>query len=168
MQTVMVNKKNKPMSIKLKISLHTDNALNEATQIAKQLKDKNMRGVKVRQAEAEPEDGSLDFAELLPWVSLAISSPFVKTVALKVIDMVNERLKTLSNERIEKDKLEVESQKIASNERIKMAETEQKRDYIELAFECGEKKMNFKLTKDDPEQQKQIMQAIMEMQNDCE
>lgn len=165
------------MSIKLKINLHTDDAVNEATQIAKQLKDKNLRGVKVRQPEAEPEDGQLDMAEYLPLIETVIKSGLATAFVTQLFGLLkngfftkskeiasNERLKTAeieANKEIEKAKLENEQQ-------IKNAETEQKRDYIELAFECGEKKMNFKLTKDDPEQQKQIMQAIMEMQNNCE
>lgn len=165
------------MSIKLKIKVHTDDAEKEATQITKQLKDKNLRGVKVRQAEAEPEDGQLDIAGYLPLIETIIQSGLATAFVVQLFSLLKNGFFTKSKEiasaeriktaEIEANK-EIEIAKLENEQEIKNAETGQKRDYIELVFECGEKKMNFKLTKDDPEQQKQIMQAIMEMQNNCE
>ena len=88
--------------------------LEQANEFAAKMKDKNLRGVKVSQAQKKAQDGALDIAEFLPWVSLAVSSPFVKTVAIKVIEYLQERMKVKTEEKMKtkKTKLKIKKQNL--------------------------------------------------------
>jgi uncharacterized protein YjaZ len=116
-------------------------------------------------------------AEYMPLIELIIQSGLATAAVTQVFGLLKNGFFTqtkeiASNERIKLAELEankeMEKIKAETEKFVKTSETAQKSNNIELAFECGEKKLNFKLTKDDPEQQKQIMKVIMEMQKDCE
>lgn len=161
------------MSIKLKINLHTDDAVNEATQIAKQLKDLNLRGAKVRQSEAAPEDGTLGVEGYMPLIEVLVQSGFAAAFVTQLFGLLKNGFFTKSKEIASKERIALEELRIKERSTIaesnqKLDEIAQKRDYVDLSFECGETRLSFKLTKDDPEQQMQIIQAIMEMQRNCE
>ena len=127
--------------------------LEQASEFATNLKDKNLRGVKVSQAEKTPEDGALDMAEFMPLIMLAVKSGLATAVITQVFGLLKgifiENKKTNSNERIEQNKITSEEKKIDFN------------------IECGDKKLNFKLSKDSEEEMKGIIETISAFEKEC-
>ncbi len=125
----------------------------QANEFATTLKDKNLRGVKVSQAEKEAQDGSLDMAEYMPLIMLAVKSGLATAVVTQVFGLLKgffvENKKTSSNERIEMAKIEAEAQKIDFN------------------IECNGKKLNFKLSKGSEAEMQGIIETIATFEKDC-
>ena len=128
------------MSIKINIIVHSKDAVSDATEITNTLKDKNLRGLKVNQAEAPVERGVLSVAEYLPMVELAIASGLATAVVTQVFSLLQNGFFTKTKE-------------IASNERIEMAKiaSTEKLKYIELQLEYNGKIESFELPNDEIE-----------------
>ncbi len=125
----------------------------QATEFANTLKDKNLRGVKVSQAEKEAQDGSLDAAEFMPLIILAVKSGLATAVVTQVFGLLKAFL--------------VENKKTSSNERIEMAKIEAEAKKIDFNIECNGKKLNFKLSKGSEAEMQGIIETIAGFEKDC-
>ena len=133
-----------------------------ANEFATALKDKNLRGVKVNQVQAIPEEGSLDMAEWLPIVALVLDSGLAKSVVEPVFDL----LRGLFIERKKiKTEHEAERLRIFSNEKIEKAKIEQQARYVEFVLDDGKKKVNLKFCRGDEAEQAELLNIIREMKN---
>ncbi|MEA3450394.1 MAG: hypothetical protein U9Q83_00660 [Bacteroidota bacterium] len=127
--------------------------LEQATEFATNLKDKNLRGVKVSQAEKAPEEGSLDVAEFMPLIMLAVKSGLATAVVTQVFGLLKGFF--------------VENKKTNSNERIEMAKLTTENKKVEFNIECNGKKLNFKLSKGSEEEMKGIIETIAAFEKEC-
>ena len=127
--------------------------LEQANEFATQLKDQNMRGVKVSQAQKDPEDGALDMAEFMPLIMLAVKSGLATAVVKQVFDLLKGVL--------------VENKKTNSTERIEMAKITSEEKKVDFSIECNGKKLNFKLAKGSEEEMKGIISTIADFEKEC-
>jgi len=143
----------------------------QASTFANDLKEINLRGVKVSQAEKEPEEGALGYAEFLPLLELAISSGFAAAVVTSVFGLLKGIFVENRKAKIES---EIEKQRIASNERIELSKiekealvekmkTEHQPEPIELMFENKGKKINFKITRFDDAEKAELLNIVKKM-----
>ncbi len=126
------------MSIKLTLKVNSENPVKDATDLTNQLKLKNLRGVKVRQEEAEPTRGALSGGEWLPYVKLFIESGLATAVVTQLFSLLKNGFFTTAKQ-IEADK------------EIKLKELEAQQKSVDLTLECKEKKINVKFSKGDNE-----------------
>jgi len=103
-------------NIKISIVVYSESAVSDATEITNKLKDENLRGVKVKQAEAAVESGVLSVAEYLPVIELVIKSGLATAVATQVFSLLQNGFFTKSKEIKSNEKIELA--KIASAEKI--------------------------------------------------
>lgn len=147
------------------------NDLDQATEFASILKDENLRGARVSQAQKEPEEGTLDIAELLPLITVALESDFIAAIITSVFDLLRGVL--VENKKVKADS-EIEKLRIESNERIEMAKLEknttteniiadQSLNYVDFMFDDGNKKVHFKITKGDETEQAELLKLIGEV-----
>ena len=145
--------------------------LEQANEFASVLKDKNLRGAKVKQVQKDPEEGSLDLAVLLPLIMVSIQSGFAATVVTSMIELLKGVL--VENKKTKTD-TEVEKLRIVANERIEIAKMENKASIenkkieqqsglIEFMMDNGDKKVSFKFTKGDEAEQAELLKIIGEM-----
>ena len=127
--------------------------LEEANEFASRLKDENLRGVKVSQAEKKAEDGSLNMAEYMPLILLAVKSGLATAVVTQVFSLLKGVF--------------VENKKTNANERIEMAKIESQDKKVEFNVECNGKKLNFNFSKGTEEEMKGIIQAIADFEKEC-
>lgn len=146
----------KPM-IKINITVHSSDSTTDASEITRSLKDENFRGVKVKQAQSEPEPGSLDITEYLPLIELLVQSGFAAAFVAQLFGLLKDGFFTkskeiASNERIEMKKIEAEREK---------AKIEQQQAYLELVLEHGNEKHHLKITQENEAKQKEILDALL-------
>jgi len=97
------------MSIKLSINVSTANAVEDTNKIANQLKDLNLRGVKVKQVLAQPKEGSLGIEEYMPLLELVIQTGLATAAVTQVFSLL-------------KDGFFSKTKEIAANRELKLAE----------------------------------------------
>ena len=161
------------MNITISINLHTSTPIEDTTKLAEILKNKNLRRTKVKQLTATPNTGELSTIEWSNIIVISISSGFALGTLKVIFDLLKGGLIELPKTKIEaKTKMreleirkEIELAKIASNERIEQAKTEQTAKYIELKIEANGRKYHFNLTRNDGEQEKIILDTIMALEN---
>jgi hypothetical protein len=154
----------------MNIRIKFDN-LNEANEFADTLKDKNLRGVKVTQAQAKPEKGSLEMAEWMPLINLVIQSGLAATVVTSVFESLKsifiENKKTKADANLEELRIEsgerIEMAKIRSNTSVENKKIEQQSKFVEFIIENDGKKVNLKFTKGDEAEQAELLKVIREM-----
>jgi len=128
--------------------------LEEANEFANTLKSKNLRGVKVKQAEKLAEDGSLDMAEFLPQIILGVSSGLATTIVTQVFGLLKNGFFSKNRE-------------ISSTERVEMAKLELEKNKVDFNIECGDKKLSFKITKGSEEEMKNLVETLQGFEKDC-
>ncbi len=179
------------MSIKLTLKVNSENAVKDATDLTNQLKIKNLRGVKVRQEEAEPTEGALAGGAFLAGIKILIETGFATGLVKHVVDLLKNgfftttkqieaekeiKLKELELQELTKmqelkNEREIELKKLKLQEQINQREHELKKQElaiqqksIDLIVECKDKKINVKLTKDDNEEK--VLQTLKDFM-DC-
>ncbi len=148
--------------MKLTVKLHSDKSVEDATKLTNDLKIKNLRGVKVRQQEAEPTEGALDIGEYLPYIKLIIESGLATAALTQIVGLLKNGFfttskKIASDERLKNKEIEanerMHKRELEQKERIEKQKIEAQNKLVELNFECKDKKFSLKFTKDDSEQQ---------------
>ncbi len=142
------------MSIILTLKVNSENAVKDATDLTNQLKIKNLRGVKVRQEEAEPTEGALaGGGEWLPYVQLVIESGLATAVVTQLFGLLKNGFFT-KTQQIKAEK-EIKLKELEMQERIsqreyelKMQELAAQQKSIDLIVEYEGKKINLKELKD--------------------
>jgi hypothetical protein len=152
------------MNLKLNLTVHSPNAKNDATNLAIQLGERNLRRVKVEQLKEAPRDGELSPAEWSNIITLVISSGFALGAVKAIFDLLKGVFVDIPKSKIEAN---TKIHEIDSNKEIADAEINQKSKYVEFDFECGDKKYSFKVTKNDEEERSAILDAIMELEKNC-
>ncbi len=134
----------------------------QANEFASALKDKNLRGVKVKQTQSKPEDGSLDMAELLPLIKIVVESGFAAGVVTSVFELLRG---LFVEKRKAKNEDETERIRIKANEKIERAKIEQQSNFVEFTLDDGNKKVNLKFYRGDEAEQAELLNIIREMKN---
>jgi hypothetical protein len=134
----------------------------QANEFASALKDKNLRGVKVKQTQSKPEDGSLDMAELLPLIKIVVESGFAAGVVTSVFELLRG---LFIEKRKAKTEDETERLRIMGNENIERAKIEQQSNFVEFTLDDGNKKVNLKFYRGDEAEQAELLNIIREMKN---
>lgn len=145
----------------MNIEIKFDQA-DQANEFAAALKDKNLRGVKVKKAQARPEEGSLDMADWLPLIKIVVESGFAAGAVTSVFELLRgifiEKKKAKTQD-------ETERLRIKANEKIERAKIEQQSNFVEFILNDGNKKMNLKFYRGDEAEQAELLNIIREMKN---
>jgi hypothetical protein len=136
------------------------NEIEQANKFAGALKDKNLRGARVKQELSKPDDGALDMAEWLPLIKIVVDSGFAAAVVTSVFELLRgiflEKKKTKTED-------ETERLRIMANEKVEMAKIEQQSNFVEFTLDDGNKKVNLKFTRGDEAEQAELLKIIKEM-----
>lgn len=141
----------------MNLTVHSVAAVADAIAITNDLKEENFRGVKVKQLQAEPKEGELDIAEYLPLIQLVVTSGAAAAFVTGLFGILKngfftESKKIASQERIEMAKIEAEKNKVEEAQRLA---------YLELILEHGDEKQVLKITEDNGEEQKEILNKLL-------
>ncbi len=117
--------------VEIKILVHGEDAVEQATALADILKEQNLRGVSVAQPAAEPERGALSMEGYQPLIELLIDSGLATVVIKGLFESLSRFF--IERRKIEAEK-EVELKKLESEERIRMAELEAEREKARLTL----------------------------------
>lgn len=134
----------------------------QANEFAFALKDKNLRGVKVKQNQVRPEEGSLDMAEWLPLIKIVLESGFAAGAITSVFELLRG---VFIEKKKAKSVYETERLRIKANEKIEKAKIEQQSNFVEFTLDDGNKKVNLKFYRGDEAEQAELLNIIREMKN---
>lgn len=152
------------MNIKLNIAFETNDPVEDAKSFTDELKDKNLRGAKVRQLTTKPKEGELSVVEWFNVIELMIGSGFALGVVKGLFDLLRGRLVELPKAKIESETTKYE---IDTNKELEYARMNHREHEIKLDFECGDKKYHFALTKENHAQEDEIIDFIKKLESDC-
>ncbi len=143
------------MCVNLTLEIKSENAIQDATELKELLNDKNIRGVIVKQLEAEPEPGALSGGGLLNEILLKIDPDFV----IGAVTAIGGLLSTgfFAKTKSIKSNANIELEKIKSAERIRMRELDIEEKTIILKIESKDKKSTEIITKKNVEKMDEIV-----------
>ncbi len=152
------------MEIKLKVTINTKQAVEDASALAERLNTKNLRRTKVEQKRTEPKEGELSPVEWSNVITLLVSSGFALGAVKTLFDLLKGVFVEIPKAKIEADTKKYE---VDSAEKVELAKLDQAANYVELNVECGDRKYNFRLTNDSHEKEQDILDTIKELEENC-